>query len=102
MRPIRITGITGTSPPVPLDVYVTDSKTLARMTGPGGTIGTGVVEMTLDDILDPKLPPVWLTAPMLAKAPGTGLTDIPEGIRAIRGTGMVPTDVLVISQQGIT
>jgi hypothetical protein len=102
MRPIRITGITGNSPPVPLDVYVTDSKTLARMTGVGGAIGTGVIEMTLDDPFDLTLTPTWLTAPMLAKAPGSGLTDIPEGIRAIRGTGMVPTDTLIISQQGIT
>jgi len=96
MRPIRLTGIHGDSPPVPLDVYVTDSKTLARMEGEGS------IEMTLDDVFDLSINHVWLPAPMLAKAPGSGLTDIPEGIRAIRGHDMEPSSVLVISQQGIT
>jgi hypothetical protein len=92
MRPIRITGITGTSPPVPLDVYVTDSKTVATLTG------AGAVQMTIDDIFNLSITPFWNAAP----AAVNGLYDIPEGVRAIQATGMAPADVFVISQQGIT
>jgi hypothetical protein len=94
MRPIRVTGVTGNSNPVPLDVY-SEGLTMIDLQG-----GTGAVQITLDspyDIASASL--TWKSAP--TKDATTGLYTIPQGVRAVRGTGMAPTDVLVVSQQGI-
>lgn len=92
MRPIRLTGVVGTSVPVPLDVYETGATTLVNLTG-GGTL-----QMTLDNVFDSSITPAWGATP--AKDATTGLYTIPAGVRAVRATGMAAPDVLQVSQQG--
>jgi|HubBroStandDraft_2_1064218.scaffolds.fasta_scaffold02440_2 hypothetical protein len=92
MRPIRVTGITGNSPPVPLDVYATGATTQVSLSG------AGVLQQTIDNVFDLSLTINWV-APTAAAA--NGLYSIPAGIRAVRATGMAPADVLVVSQQGL-
>lgn len=91
MRPIRITGVTGTSVPVPLDVYSEGSQTIVSLSG------AGVLRQTIDNVFDPTITINWV-APAAAV---NGLYAIPAGIRAVSATGMSPADVLVVSQQGI-
>lgn len=89
MRPIRVTGVTGTSNWLPLDVYAT-SQASVQLIG-----GTGAVEFTLDDPFGTVAPTgVALTLTATVGTP-------PPGARAVRGTGMISSDVLVISQKGI-
>lgn len=94
MRPVRITGVTGTSVPVPLDVYSTASKTLAYF---GGS-GTPGLEFTIDNVFDSSVVPKWFP---LAVDATLGVFVLPQGTRAVRGTGMAPDDTLVISEQGL-
>jgi hypothetical protein len=92
MRPIRLTGVVGTSVPVPLDAYAIGATTIVNLTG------AGTLQMTNDNVFDPALSIAWGATP--AKDATTGLYTIPAGIRAIRATGMAAPDVLVVSQQG--
>lgn len=94
MRPIRLTGVTGNSVPVPLDVYATGATTVVDMQ----TAGAAVPQITADDVFNVAVP-TWHPAP--TKDATTGLYLIPAGIRAVRGSSMVPADVLVVSQQGL-
>lgn len=90
MRPIRITGVTGNSVPVPLDVQATAGQTVVSLSG------AGVLQQTIDNVFDLTLTLNWV-APAAAV---NGLYTIPAGIRAVRATGMSVADVLVVSQQG--
>lgn len=87
MRPVRITGVTGTSPIVALDTY---SPAQASVILTGG----GALEFTLDDPFQSSPAPVFAALTIL-----DGI--IPPGVRAVRATGMAPADVLTVSQQGI-
>jgi hypothetical protein len=95
MRPIRVTGITGVSPPVPLDVYMTAGQTIVSFT----TAGAPTLTVTSDDVFNLAITPKWVAPPTAANA--NGQFTIPPGIRAVQGNGMVPADVLVVSQQGL-
>lgn len=96
MRPIRVTGVTGTSPPVPLDVYAEGQASVIVETGGAVT----EIQGTLDNVFDLTLTPVW-TALTTAGAGQNTPFLVPQGYRAVRATLMVPADVLVVSQQGI-
>jgi hypothetical protein len=88
MRPIRVTGVTGNSNWVPLDIY-SNAGASVQLIG-----GTGAVQYTLDD-------PFSAAAPTgVALTLASGFAAVPPGARAVRGTGLGPTDVLNISQQG--
>lgn len=98
MRPIRITGVVGNSVPVPLDVYTIGNGGIAAIesTGAGEQM-----QWTPDD-------PFTIAAGNLtwfnlgAAVAGSAVqASIPPGARAIRCTGMVIADTLVVSQQGI-
>lgn len=91
MRPIRVTGVVGTSPTIPLDVYATGATTQVTLSG------AGVLQQTISNVFDPTFAPNWVNA---AAAVG-GLYTIPAGIRALRATGMAAPDVLEVSQQGL-
>lgn len=86
MRPVRVTGVTGTSGWVPLDVF---SPASARV----DLSGAGAVETTTDD-------PFATTPTGKALTLTGGSAAVPPGVRAVRGTGMSSADVLVVSQQG--
>lgn len=90
MRPVRITGVTGTSQWVPLDTY---SPAQAVVTS---SVAALAVEWTADDVFDLSITPVTVAAALAA-----GTFTLPPGARAVRGTGMAPADVMVVSQQGI-
>lgn len=90
MRPVRVTGVTGTSAWVPLDTYA-PAPASVTLTGAGG------VEYTLDDPFAASPSPVGKTLTL-----ATGAAVAPMGARAVRGTGMAGADVLTVSQQGIT
>lgn len=94
MRPIRITGVTGTSQIVPLDVY-----TIGTANAIIETAGVAAqLQYTLDDVFNPAITPVW------TNTTGTGRNAaqaIPSGARGVQATGLVAADVLVVSQQGI-
>jgi hypothetical protein len=89
MRPVRITGVTGTSGWVPLDTY---SKALASVNLVGGA---GAVEYTLDNVFDTSITPQVVVLTLTG-----GVGTPPNGARAVRGTGLGPTDLLIVSQQG--
>ncbi len=95
MRPIRVTGITGASGPIPLDVY-----TIGTANAIIETAGVAAqLQYTLDD-------PFTIAAGSLVwtNTAGTGRNAaqaIPSGARAVQATGLVAGDVLVVSQQGI-
>jgi hypothetical protein len=96
MRPIRLTGVTGNSQAVPLDVYTIGT---ANAIIESGTATTQQIQYTLDD-------PFTIAAGSLVwtntATPGlNAAVAIPSGARAIRGTNMIPADTLVVSQQGI-
>lgn len=93
MRPVRLTGVVGTSVPIPLDVYATAATTQVSLSG------AGVLQMTLDNVFDLTIAPTWGATP--AKDATTGLYTIPAGVRALRATGMAAPDVLLVSQQGL-
>lgn len=95
MRPIRITGVTGNSVPVPLDVYtIGTANAIIETAGAAAQL-----QYTLDD-------PFTIAAGSLVwtNTAGTGrnaATAIPPGARAVQATGLVPADILVVSQQGV-
>jgi K+-sensing histidine kinase KdpD len=95
MRPIRVTGVTGTSAAVPLDVYAEGQQTVVDYQ----TAGAGVPQVTADNVFDSTITPTWHAAP--TKDATTGLYFIPSGVRAVRMSGAVSADVMVVSQQGI-
>ncbi len=92
MRPVRITGVTGTSQWVPLDTY---SPARAGISSNQATLA---IEYTFSDVFDPNVTPQVIAT---ALASGTLAGGLPEGCRAVRGTGLVPADVMTVSQQGI-
>lgn len=92
MRPIRITGVTGTSATVPLDVYC-PSPALVTIS----SAGTPSIQITADDVFNSAITPQWET-PAPAFAANTPY-QLPMGTRAVRGTGMVSGDIMSVSQQ---
>lgn len=90
MRPVRITGVTGTSAWVPLDTY---SPAAALVTSNVAALG---IEYTADNVFDASITPL-----AIASALAGGVLVLPVGARAVRGTGMVAANLMVISQQGI-
>lgn len=90
MRPVRITGVTGTSAWVPLDAYSPDCAVVAS------SVAALAIEWTADDVFDTAVTPTPVAAALAANT-----FTLPPGARAVRGTGMVPADVMVVSQQGI-
>lgn len=97
MRPIRITGTTGTSVTVPLDVYCVSPASVAIETAAAGA----QLQYTLDNVFDPTITPAWFNlGAAAAAAPGVA-AQAPLGARGIRCTGMIPADVLSVSQQSI-
>lgn len=90
MRPVRITGVTGTSQWVPIDTY-SPAQANARVSDAANGI-----EYTLDNVFDPAITPVAIAAVLVAQG-----AILPQGTRAVRGTTMAPADVLTVSQQGI-
>lgn len=97
MRPIRLTGITGTSVTVPLDVYCISPATVVIE-----TTGTGEqLQYTADDVFNLAITPGWNNLGSAA-AGSTVAAQSPPGARGVRCTGMVPADVLAVSQQSIT
>lgn len=91
MRPVRITGVTGDSLPVPLDTYSPTTRTLVQLSG------AGQLQYTIDNVFDLSIVPTWTNTP----AAVDGAYLIEPGVRAVRATGMAPADVLVVSQQGL-
>jgi hypothetical protein len=96
MRPVRITGVTGTSVPVPLDVYAISTAAAAIET----TGSAAQMQYTIDNVFDLTITPVWFNLGAVA-AGAAVVAETPVGARAVRCTGMVPADVLVVSQQSI-
>lgn len=90
MRPVRITGVTGASGWVPLDTY---SPSPASVTS---NVAALAIEYTMDNVFDSAVTPTAI-AGVLA----SGFLQLPMGARAVRGTGMVPANVMTVSQQGI-
>lgn len=90
MRPVVITGVTGTSAWVPLDTY---SPYLASVSSNQATLA---VEYTLDNVFDTSITPQPVAGALVAN-----VLTLPAGARAVRGTGMVPADRMIVSQQGI-
>lgn len=90
MRPVRITGVTGTSLWVPLDTY---SPAQAVVTS---SVAALAIEWTADNVFDTAITPVTVAAALAA-----GTFTLPPGARAVRGTGMAAPDIMVVSQQGI-
>lgn len=90
MRSVRITDVTGTSDWVPLDAY---SPNKASVQSNQAALG---IEVTLDNVFDLDITPITSALVLI-----DGLLELPAGTRAVRGTGMVPADTLVVSQQGI-
>lgn len=90
MRPIRISGVTGTTQWVPVDVY-SPAQCNARVSGAGNGI-----EYTLDDVFNSAVTPTPIAATLIDQ----GIV-LPDGARAVRATTMLPADVLWVSQQGI-
>jgi len=94
MRPIRVTGVTGTSPPVILDVYAI-SPAMVVITG-----GAGPIEITASNLFDTAVTPQWHAPPAPAFVVGTPYV-LPLGTRAVRANGLVAGDILEVSQQSI-
>lgn len=90
MRPVRITGVVGTSAWVPLDTY---SPAQAVVTS---SVAALAIEWTADNVFDTSITPVAVAAALAA-----GTFTLPPGARAVRGTGMAAPDIMVVSQQGI-
>lgn len=88
MRPIRITGVTGTSAWVPLDAYCPSPATVQSNQA---TLG---IEYTMSDIFNTAITPLATASALVG-----GILQLPMGTRAVRGTGMVGADVMNVSQQ---
>lgn len=95
MRPIRITGVTGTSQTIPLDTYC-PSPALITIS----SAGTPGIQITADDVFNSNITVQWET-PAPAFAANTPYV-LPMGTRGVRGTGMVGADILSVSQQSIS
>lgn len=95
MRPIRITGITGTSATVPLDVYCISPALVNISTGSAGTI-----QITNSDVFNTAITLQWQT-PAPAFVVGTPYV-LPAGTRGVRAAGLAPGDIFEVSQQSIT
>lgn len=95
MRPIRQTGVVGTSAIVPLDVYTIGTANAILETG---TPGTQQIQYTLDNVFDPTITPAWTNT---ATTGQNAAVAIPSGARAVRCTNMIAADTLVVSQQGV-
>jgi hypothetical protein len=91
MRPVVITGVTGTSAWVPLDTY---SPYVASVSSNQATLA---VEYTLDNVFDLSITPQPVAGALVAN-----ILTLPAGARAVRGTGMVPADRMIVSQQGLS
>lgn len=91
MRPVRVTGVTGTSDWIPLDTY-SPGKASVHLDG-----GTGAVEYTLDNPFETTPAPT----PIALTLDAAGAAEVPAGARAVRGTGLIAGDVLSVSQQGV-
>lgn len=97
MRPVRITGVTGTSVTIPLDVYTIGPGAMVALE----TTGSGAqLQYTPDDVFNPAITPAWFNLGS-ASAAANVVAQTSPGARGIRCTGMVPADVLTVSQQGI-
>ena len=92
MRPVVITGVTGTSGWVPLDTY---SPSPASLSSNQAALA---IQYTLDNVFDPVGTP---TPQVIAGVLAANVLTLPMGARAVRGTGMVGADRLIVSQQGI-
>lgn len=90
MRPVVITGVTGTSVWVPLDTYAPDTASVSS------NQAALAVEYTLDNVFDPAVTPQVVAGVLAAN-----ILQLPKGARAVRGTGMVPADRMIVSQQGL-
>lgn len=90
MRPVVITGVTGTSAWVPLDTYSPDTASVSS------NQATLAVEYTLDNVFDASVTPQVVAGALVAN-----ILQLPRGVRAVRGTGMVGADRMIVSQQGI-
>lgn len=90
MRPVVITGVTGTSQWVPLDTY---SPSPAGVSSNQAALA---VEYTYDNVFDASVTPQVIAGVLAANT-----LTLPMGARAVRGTGMVPADRMIVSQQGI-
>jgi hypothetical protein len=89
MRPVRVTGVVGTSAWVPIDTY---SPAQANVT----LTGAGAVEITIDNVFDTSITPAPIVLTLVS-----GGAVVPPGVRAVRATGMAAPDILTVSQQGI-
>lgn len=97
MRPIRITGVTGTSQTVPLDVYCISPASVSIETAAAGA----QLQYTTDDVFNAAITPVWFNlGAAAAAAPGVN-AQAPAGARGVRCTGMISADVLSVSQQSL-
>lgn len=96
MRPIRVTGVVGTSPPVPLDVYTIGTANAMLETA---AATTQQIQYTLDDVYN--IAPGSLKWVNVGAAGGNLAVPIPSGARAIQCLNMLIADILVVSQQGI-
>jgi hypothetical protein len=90
MRTVRVTGVTGDSTWVPLDAY---SPNRASVQSNQATLA---IEITMDNVFDLSITPLESPLALI-----DGFLELPVGTRGVRGTGMVPADVLVVSQQGL-
>lgn len=97
MRPVRVTGVTGTSAVIPLDVYSLAPGVQVALE----TSGTGAqMQYTPDNVFDSTITPVWFNLGS-ASAGANVIAQTSPGARAVRCTGMVSADTLVVSEQGI-
>jgi hypothetical protein len=90
MRPVVITGVTGTSQWVPIDTYAPDTAAVSS------NVAALTVEYTLDNVFDLSITPQPVAGALVAN-----ILSLPRGARAVRGTGMVPANIMTVSQQGI-
>lgn len=93
MRPVRLTGVTGTSSWVPLDTYSPYLATILLEAA-----GATAIEYTLDNPFVTSPAPVGIAVTLSAEDTAT----LPAGARAVRMTGADPADVLHVSQQGLS
>lgn len=96
MRPIRVTGVVGTSPSVPLDTYTIGTANAILETA---AATTQQLQYTLDDVYNIASGSLKWTN--VGAAGGNVAVPIPAGARAIQCLNMLVADILVLSQQGI-
>lgn len=90
MRPVTITGVTGTSGWVPLDTYAPGQATVTSNVAALG------VEYTMSNVFDLSVTPLPIAGALAA-----GVLVLPPGTRAVRGLAMVGANQMVVSQQGL-